>query len=616
MSDDASPPSPEPTPRPRAGVGPLVAITTIGVLLFVASLGLVFFYAGSVDLGTVEDDSILVVKLDASVQDAPQMGGILDPENFPATTSEIAAAIRNAADDSRIRGIWLRLDAPALGWAGTQEVRAALVALQEAGKPCVAYSESYASDTYLLASGCGTVVLTPAGVGMVNGIASSTTYFAELFGKLGVEPEFEHVGDFKSAVEPYERTEPSEAASEATNALLDSLWTQWVDQVAAGRQVEPDTLRAWVDDVAMSPSAALERGLVDALAYPDQIRRHLATLGDEGWAATLADDDAETTEIELTSVDEYLKGIRASWGNAPRHVAVIHASGSIVSGEADGGLFGSQVVADRTMARWLREAREDSRVVGLVLRVESPGGSGLASDLIWREIRRFQATDRPVVVSMANTAASGGYYIAAPADYIFAQPGTLTGSIGVFGGKFSLAEAYEKVGVSQTTYKRGELADLFSITEPFSDEGREVYRTFLQDFYDRFLDVVAEGRGLERDAVHAVAQGRVWTGEQALERQLVDELGGLDDAFEKVVELAGVESAGRLRWPKRKGFLELLLEDLERQDDPMVALHALAGTPLLPLSNRELQELFVLNRVFEDGGAVAILPGSPEITSR
>jgi len=618
MSDDASAQSPPPAPpaRRRAGMGPLIAITVLGAALFAASVGFVFYLAGGTDLGTVEEDSVLVVKIDAAVQDAPQMGGLLDPEDFPPTTTEVAAAIRKAGSDDRIRGIWLRLDAPSLGWAGIQEVRAALVDFREAGKPCVAYSEAYMTDTYLLASACESVVLAPAGIGMVNGLSSSTTYYAELFAKVGIEPEFEHVGDFKSAIEPYERTEPSPAAEEAANALLDSLWDQWVRLVAEGRGIEPDTLRGWVDDVAMSPYVAQSRGLVDALAYPDQIDRHLDRLGEEGWAAALSDDERETTDVELTSVDEYLKGVRAEWSKGARFVGIIHASGPIVSGTAEGGLFGSQVIADRTMSRWIREAREDDRIVALVLRIDSPGGSGLASDLIWREIERFSATDRPVVVSMANAAASGGYYIAASADHIFAQPGTITGSIGVFGGKFSVRGTYDKLGIAETTYQRGELADLFSLTEPFSEEGRSVYRKFLQDFYDRFLEVVADGRDLEREAVHEVAQGRVWTGEQALERRLVDELGGLDDAVAKAAELAGETSPGRVRWPKRKGFVEVLLEDLERQDDPLAVLRAVADTPLLPLSESQLVELAVLDRVFADHGVAAMLPGNLRIISR
>ena len=609
--DDASPTRSAPPPaRSRGGLGPLILITALGALVFGASLISVFYFAGSVDLGTVEENSVLVVDLNAQVQDAPQLGGLLDPEDFPPITTEIAAAVRKAASDSRIRSVWLRLDNPALGWAGTQEIRDALVALREAGKPCVTYAESYSSGTYLLASACDTIVLAPAGVGMVNGLASSTTYYAGLFDKVGIVPDMEHVGDFKSAIEPYERSGPSESAAEATNALLDSLWDQWLRTVADGRGIEQDTLQSWVDEVAMAPAVARERGLVDALAYPDQIRRHLDGLGQEDWVASLSDDETETEEVELTSVKEYLKGIRADWADAERFVAVVHAAGPIVSGTADGGLFGSQVIADRTMASWLRQAREDSRVEALVLRVDSPGGSGLASDLIWREIQRFQATDRPVVVSMGNAAASGGYYIAAPADYVLAQPGTITGSIGVFGGKLTIGGVYDNVGVSETTFRRGRLSDLFSATEPFSDEGRAVYRTFLQDFYDRFLAIVAEGRGLPTDAVHEVAQGRVWTGEQALERQLVDGLGGLEAAIEKASELAKGEVHGRLRWPQRKGFIEVLLEDLERRDEPLVALRALAQSPLSPLAESEIVQLLVLDRVLADGGAVALLPGN------
>lgn len=627
MSDDAASPPPgsppgdagHPAPPPRragGGVGLLVGITAIGALLFAASLGFVFYFAGSVDLGTVEDDSVLYVKLDGGVQDAPQPPGLLDPEDFPPTTTEVAAAIRKAGTDDRIRSVWVRLDGPALGWAGTQEIRDALVALRSAGKPCATYAETYSVGSYLLASACDEVVLTPAGVGMVNGLASSTTYYAELFENIGIEADMEHVGDFKSAVEPYERMAPSEAAAEATNALLDSLWDQWLATVAQGRGIDVETLRGWVDTPAMSPDKALDQGLVDALAYSDQVKARLGALGDEGWAESLTDTEAEEAKVELTSVKEYLKGIRADWAAKPKHVGVMFASGPIMSGTADGGLFGSQAIADRTMAKWLEEARDDESVAALVLRIDSPGGSGLASDLIWREIRRFQETGRPVVVSMGNAAASGGYYMAAPGDYVFAQPGTITGSIGVFGGKFTLGGVYEKVGVAEATYKRGALADLFSTTEPFSDEGRAVYREFLQTFYDRFLDIVAEGREMDRDTVHAVAQGRVWTGEQALVHGLVDELGGLDKAIAKAEELSGESDLGQTRWPKRKGFVEILLEDLEQGNDATTALQALAAAPFSPVTEEQLAQLVLLDRVFADHGVAAILPGGLRILDR
>lgn len=597
--------------RHGASSAVLILLSIVGTLVFAGSFAAVLYLVSWEDVGEVQTGSFLDVKLTGEIGDAPTMGGFfLEPDDFPPITTEVAAALTHAATDDRITGVYVRLEAPSLGWAGTQEVRAALQQVREAGKPVVCFSESYSTSSYLLASACEHVLMPPAGANMVVGLAASTTYYAGTFEKIGVTPQMEHVGDFKSAVEPYERSEPSEAAAEATNALLDSLWSQWVGMVAEGRDVSEETVRAWVDSPALSPNEALDRGLVDGLAFPDQIALSLPESHDEGWVDGLAEvDGAAAVDSEgFTSLKEYLKGLRAESRSSRRHVAVLHASGQIVSGRADGGLFGQQVIADKTLGRQLSDIRENDDVVALVLRVDSPGGSGLASDMIWREVQRFRATGRPVVVSMANAAASGGYYIAAPADWIVAQPGTLTGSIGVFGGKFDLSGGYEKLGMTQTTFKRGDNADMFSSTAAFSEDGREAYRTFLSDFYELFLQRVSDGRDLERDAAHEVAQGRVWTGEQAKARGLVDELGGLAEAVAKARELAEAEDVGVVRWPKRKGFLERLMEDLDDTSRSRAVTDAVGE--LSGGASHEIVELLLLQRVLADGGVAALLPGN------
>lgn len=606
-------PSPPPT-RHTASTRVLVALSLIGALVFASSFAVVLYLVAWEDLGEVTEGSFLELKLTGQIQDAPASGGMfLEPDDFPPVVTEIASAVRRAAEDERIEGVYLRLEGTSLGWAGNQEIRSALGALREAGKPCVAYAEMYSTASYHLASVCDHVVLAPSGVGMVIGVAASTTYYAGTLEKLGVEAEMEHVGDFKTAVEPYERTEPSEAATLAMDALLDSLWGQWVAEVAEGREVEADTVQAWVDEPSISPQRALERGMVDALAFPDQVRRRVTRATEDDWLALLEEPLEERQRGEkakdkakkrLTPLKEYLKDLRGEWSSASSQIAVVHAAGAIVSGEAEGGLFGGQTIADKTFAKWMAEIRGDDDVAGVVLRIDSPGGSGLASDMIWREIERTRATGRPVVVSMANAAASGGYYMSAPADWIVAQPATITGSIGVFGGKMNLSGTYEKLGLTQATFKRGEQADLFSPTSGFDEAGRQVYRTFLLDFYERFLQRVADGRGMTRDEVHEVAQGRVWTGEQALERGLVDELGGLEVAIAKAEALAEVEGAGVVRWPKRKGFVELLLEDLEG-GSAEISLELYPG-----VDTSQVQQLLLLEKILSGGGVAALLPGA------
>ena len=602
--------------RPAATTRILIGITVLGALVFASSVAAVMYMVNFEDAGDVKEESFLRVKLGGVITDAPMQGGFfLEPDSFPPIVTEISGAIRKAATDDRIEGLYLELDGPALGYGSLQEIRSSLDVFRAADKPCVAYSESYANGSYYLASACDKIVLAPSGVNTVFGIAASLTYYAGTFEKLGIEAEFKHVGDFKSAVEPYERTGPSEPAQEALDYMLDSLYDQLVQGIADGRGVEPAKIRGLIDRPAMSPQDALERGMIDALAYPDSVKARVHLSTDDGWVASLAEpvtkDLEDALDDRFTDLSEYVKGLNAELSAHKEKVAVIYAEGNIVSGGGESSLFGSGgVIADHAFNKLVRAAREDDQVKAVVLRVSSPGGSGLASDMMWHEIKKTRDAGKPVVVSMGDYAASGGYYISAPADWIVAQPATITGSIGVFGGKFNLVGLYDKVGMTLHTTKRGNEADMFSTTSKFSEEGGAAYQRFLDDFYKVFVNRVVEGRNMEFDAVHQVAQGRVWTGEQALERGLVDELGGLEEAIAKAAELAELDDFGITRLPKKKDFMELLMEDLANASaSPVVTIDL--GIP--GVSSRELDEIFVLEDILQDGGVAALLPGNLEV---
>ena len=593
----------------------LLAITGLGAFAFVGSVGVVAWMVRKGDVADVRDGSFLEVELSGPLPDAPVQGGVyLDPSDFPLLVTEYAEAIRSAADDARIEGLYLEIGSMQAGLGSLWEIRSAVEDFRASGKPCVAYSEGWTTGGYYLASACDQLVLPPGGINLVNGISASVAYYAGAFEKLGVQAEFEHVGDFKSAVEPYERTGPSEAASEAMNHVLDGIWTQMVGDIARGRGVTPEQVQAWVDAPVLAPGAALERGMIDAVAFPDQVRARLHEVGDEGWADRVAEplteEEREDSPTTFTKIAEYQKGVRNRHRSATRYVAVVHAEGPIVSGEAEGGLFAESVIADRSFAKLMKRAREDDAVKAVVLRVDSPGGSGLASDLMLREIRRTQEAGKPVVVSMGDLAASGGYFISAQADHIVAEPITITGSIGVLGGKLNFSGTMEKLGVNQHTYERGEEADLFSSMSSFSDAGREAFRGYLSEFYTLFLDRVAEGRDMTRDEVHAVAQGRIWTGAQAVELGLVDELGGLDVAVERAAEKAGLEGYGVRRLPQPKGLVELLLEDLQKKGDATALVKVDVDLP--GGADEALRDVLLLERIFADGVAT-VLPGGLEI---
>jgi len=593
-TDAPTPPTP-PTPSPASSPSPrgrraarlLLGIAVMGFLTVTAATVGAIVLMKDEFVPSVEEGSALEVVLDGSMNDAPgNEGFVMDPQQFPLLLTEATAEIRRAATDDRVASLYLEVRDIGVGWAGAAELRGAIAEFSASGKPCYAWADGYDNKAYYVASACTELYMSPAGVMLVNGFAVTTEYYAGTFEKLGVNANFEHVGDFKSAVEPYTRAEPSESASVAMELMLDGLYEEMIRGMAEGRGLSPEDMRALVDDPPITPAAALERKMIDGLKWRDEVADGLA--GEEH-----------------TKLSKY-KSPSLGFG-AGKSIAVVHAEGAIVSGESGSPLFGGSVVGDRSMVELLDDVREDDDIVAVVLRVNSPGGSGLASDNIWRAVERVQAEGKPVVVSMADYAASGGYYISAGTDWIVAEPNTLTGSIGVFGGKLNLGGIYEKVGITTHTYRRGAMSELFSPIADFSDPERLKFKEFLQNFYDLFLARVAEGRKMSTDEVHAVAQGRVWTGQQALERKLVDQVGGLDEAITKAKELAAVgeEEVSITRLPRRKTLFDQLAEDLEQAKLPPEAM--------VPEVREAYGRLLLLDRVLQDGGVAAMLPGTIEI---
>lgn len=625
------------------------------LLLWVTAIGLVIVAAVTVaavlltrdDLTELGDEQRwLYVKLEG-LSDAPSTPGLFDdPADLPPLTTEMTRMIRDAGADAEVPGLLIEVGGLSIGWAQAQELRQALLDYRESGKRCIAWAEAWSNKEYYVGSACDEVQVMPTGVMLVNGLAITQTYYAGTLEKLDVHANFEHVGDFKSAVEPYQRTGPSEPASLATTELLDSLYGQLVAGIAEGRGIPVEQAMALVDDPPLSPADALERGMLDHLSFRDQIKDQVELHGGVAQAETpLPERPAPGTIVEPTEgadgagqaaqederhelrhYRDYLRDRRSAWREKQdTRIAVLYAEGAIVNGTSGESIFGGQSIGDRTVCTQLRELREDEKIDAVVLRVNSPGGSGSASDAIWREMELTRAV-KPVVVSMGDYAASGGYYVSMGADHIVAEPGTLTGSIGVFGGKMNVAGAMAKIGLSHHTTQRGAQATLFSGMHDFDDPGRERFRRFLQVFYDTFVSKAAQGRDMSFEELHAVAQGRVWTGQQALERGLVDELGGLDTAVTKALELTGagvpLEEVTVLRFPERKSFFEQLMEEMEGGDDPSVehaaglGLEQAALRALLeqsPSSAGAMHDALILHRILADGQVAAMLPGHIEV---
>lgn len=472
----------------------------------------------------------------------------------PASLALLYRGFLSAKTDPSVVGVALYIQDAAFGLAKAQELRRQIAALAAAGKPVRCYLETAGEGgngtlEYFLASACSSIALAPAGEISLLGLYADSAFLRGGLEKLKVEPSFLTAGEYKSAAESFTEVRHSPAAKVALDALLDGFFTQIVDGIAESRKQEAATVRSWIDSAPLSAKNALASGLVDELAYPDEFR------------ASLDDLAGEKGEIEEVSFLDYARRKGSNLDRGKR-IAVLFAEGAIVRGGSGSDPFASEkFVGSSDMAEELAALAKDDNVAAVVLRIDSPGGSALASDLILREVERLRE-EKPVVVSMSDVAASGGYYIAARASRIVAEPATITGSIGVVTGKFATGRFQEELlGITHDPLQRGANADLFSQLTPFDERQMPRMRERVDEIYGRFLDHVAEGRKLERSAVEAVAAGRVWTGHDALAAGLVDELGGLDRAIALAREEAKVADSERLPLeflPKAPSFLDLI----------------------------------------------------------
>ena len=483
-------------------------------------------------------------------------------ERRPAPLRVLVESLDRGAVDPKVTAVVLRLNTmPNVGWGRIQELRDGILRFRKSGKPAYAQLEFAGNKEYYLATACTKIYAVPTAILDVTGLRSETMFFANTLQKLGVEAQFEGVGKYKNAPNQFTQTGFTPPHREQMEALIDSLYGQYVKGIQAGRNKTPEQVQALVDNGPYDGGQALKAGLVDELVYEDQLRDRLK-------------------DATALSPGKYARRGHGLFDHRPK-VALIYAVGDIVTGESQGGGLSGQMAGSDTVASALREARRDGEVKAIVLRVDSPGGSGTASDVIWREVVLARKS-KPVVVSMGDLGASGGYYIAMAADAIVAQPTTITGSIGVFGGKLSIHGLYDKVGITKEILTRGQHADLFSDYRPWNDEERAKFRSMMVAFYQEFVTRAAEGRKKSYEEIDAIAQGRVWTGTEALNHGLVDRLGGLDVALGLAKERAHIgkdEEVNLVVLPERKGLIETILE---RQDENADA------TVLLPSSMRRI----------------------------
>lgn len=494
--------------------------------------------------------------LELDLQSAPPESAGFDPVALlsgagrPLLLREAVSALHRAAEDPRVAGLIARVQIDAAAPGAVQELREAIVAFT-AKKPSLAWAETYPGTlSYYLASAFGEVWMQPSGTLGLVGFATNALFLRDALDKLGVEAQFIAKGEYKSAPNLFTEDRYTEPHREADTALVNGLRTQVWEAVAASRGIDVATLDALADRAPLLRDDAVTAGLIDRVGFRDEAYARIAELaGAEGVSPETggADGDDAPPRLYLTRYARAKRPAVPGVGNRPR-IAVVNVHGPIVSGRGGRQMSprgGSNAGGD-TIAAALREAAADDDVAAIVVRVDSPGGSVTASETIWREVVRARESGTPVVASMGSVAASGGYYVSMAADAIVANPGTITGSIGVVTGKLVARDLKERLGVGSDSVRTNANADAWSINAPFTEEQHAQVAAEAGLFYDDFVARVAEGRRLSVDAVEEVARGRVWTGADALERGLVDELGGLRTAVTRAKALAGIDEDTRV----------------------------------------------------------------------
>ena len=445
---------------------------------------------------------------------------------------EALDALKLAREDAAVAGLVLSIRDLNAPWASLWELREALLAFKAAGKDVRAFADGLDMGSFWLASAANHVTLVPQGGLQITGMRAEVLLLRSVLDRLGVKAEFLRAGKYKSYAEMFTETQMSPEAEEALGLILDDRLDLWVEGVASARKLEPEAVRRLLDEGPFRAEDALARGLIDRLAYGDEIQTALEEEVKQGGKTLvlMPMERYHRLKTRLINLRRPLTGVG--------HVVVLEVEGNIVEGEDRGLRRPTSVISRESYQGLLRELGEDDEVAGVVLRVDSPGGSALVSDILWREVKKLGEA-KPVWVSMGSTAASGGYYISAPAARIYASPMAITGSIGVIAGKFQGGNLLSRVGVSAGLVERGSRAGMYGVERGFSDDERAHLQADVDAMYAAFLSRVAEGRKMETEAVHEVAQGRIWSGAAARERGLVDRLGGMRDAIDGLVAEVG-----------------------------------------------------------------------------
>ena len=554
----------------------LVLIVVIGVAVIVSAL--------RGNRPSIQDNSVLTLKISGVLPDyVPEdpFRRIFGPQ--PQSLGSLMAQFRKAKVDKRITAVLLDIDISDAGWAKSEEIRSAIQDFRTSGKPVYAYMEMGLNKDYYIATACDKIFVPPPGEIFTIGLSADVMFFRGTLDKLGVYPDVYQIGKYKSAGDMFTQKQMTDAHREYINSMLDDLYGRYVEGIATARNKTVDEVKSLIDSAPYTATQAKDAGLIDGAMYREDVEKELKKrLGYK-----------DSDELHLARGSDYKQISQESLGlNKGEKIAVVYASGDIVSGKSSFGSAGEETIGSDSFVKTLNEARDDKGIKAIVLRIDSPGGSSLASDIMWRAIEAAKAK-KPVVVSMSDVAASGGYYIACNANKIVAEPSTITGSIGVVGGKPVVKGFYDWIGISNEYVMRGKNAGMFRESEKFSDSEQAKFKEFLNSTYDDFITKVGKGRNKDKEYINSIGQGRVWTGAQGKERGLVDEYGGLDKAIEIAKELAKIpadKSIQRIIMPQPPTFFEQLMNASD--DDSEAEAKAKQEASLLSALPEDLREGF------------------------
>jgi protease-4 len=581
----------------------LIIFGILGALIIVAFLGIAVLWA-ALRKGepTIRDNSVLTLRVAGSLPDySPD-----DPfkRYFGGPDQSLTGLVmqfKKAKVDKRIKAILLDVNTSGVGWGKAEEIRDAITDFRTSGKPVYAYIEFGLNKEYYIATACDKIIVPPPGELFINGLAADVMFFRGSLDKLGIYPDIYQIGEYKTAGNMFTQKKMTDPHRKYIDEMLNDLYDRYVNAIAQTRKKTPNEVKALIDNAPYNADQAKAAGLIDEAMYRDEVEKQFKKLlGYKDTDSFVAIRGSEYRDVSPESL-----GL-----NKGERIAVIYASGEIGSGSSENSPSGDQSIGSDTVAKALNDAAADKTIKAVVLRVDSPGGSGLASDIIWRAVETTNQK-KPVVVSMSDVAASGGYYISASAAKIVAQPSTITGSIGVLAGKPVMRGFYDWLGISNEYVLRGKNAGMFRETEKFSDDERAKFEEWIKTTYYRdFVPKVAKGRNRDAQYIDSVAQGRVWTGQQAKDRGLVDEFGGLDKAIEVAKQLAKIpadKGVERVILPYPTTFLQELLSGGGENSNTEVEQQRAVYAALPEDARRALRYMALMDRM-KNGETMLLMP--------